>query len=192
MVSDLRQSDVLDVSGLHHVGDGADRLLDRHRWIEPCGTINIDCLDAEPLQRVGEKTLHRGGAAINADKAHRGIAQRAELDADLQTVPIAARERFADQHLIVAHAVEIAGVEQGDTGIECGVDGGDALVAIGGPVEIRHAHAAEADGRDGWTCRAEFALFHDGSLVFGGGYSRRGDEADMRRFPQGDKLDNRK
>jgi hypothetical protein len=29
-------------------------------------------------------------------------------------------------------------------------------------------------------------------LVFGGGYSRRGDKADMRRFAQRDKLDNRK
>jgi hypothetical protein len=29
-------------------------------------------------------------------------------------------------------------------------------------------------------------------LAFGRGYSRRGDEADMRRFAQGDKLDNRK
>jgi hypothetical protein len=29
-------------------------------------------------------------------------------------------------------------------------------------------------------------------LVIGGGYSRRGDEADMRRFVQSDKLDNHK
>jgi hypothetical protein len=29
-------------------------------------------------------------------------------------------------------------------------------------------------------------------LVFGGGYSRRGDEGDMRPFAQSDKLDNRK
>jgi hypothetical protein len=29
-------------------------------------------------------------------------------------------------------------------------------------------------------------------LVSGGGYSRRGDEAEMRPFAQGDKLDNRK
>jgi hypothetical protein len=29
-------------------------------------------------------------------------------------------------------------------------------------------------------------------LVSGGGYSRRGDEADMRAFPRDDKLDNRK
>src|SRR5260370_30120771 len=72
-------------------------------------------------------------------------------------------ERLADQHFIRPHCVEITGVEQGDASNESGVDGGDAPAAVGRAVEIRHAHAAEADGRDGWTCRAEFALFHDGS-----------------------------
>ena len=42
-------------------------------------------------------------------------------------------QRLADQHLVVAHAVEVAGVEEGDAGIERGVDGGDALRASAGP-----------------------------------------------------------
>jgi hypothetical protein len=46
----------------------------------------------------------------------------------------------------VAHGVEIAGVEQRDAGIERGMDRGDALVAIGRPVDLGHAHAAEAKG----------------------------------------------
>ena len=166
---DLRKSDVLDVSGLHHVGDGADRLLDRHRRVEPRGTIDIDGFNAEPLQRVGQKILHRGGAAIHAAEAHRGIAQRAELDADLQIVAIAAGERFADQHLIVAHAVEIAGVEQGDAGIERGVDGGDALAAVGRAVEVRHAHAAEADGGDVGPVVPSLRFSMMVLLVIGGG-----------------------
>ncbi|MCW2626031.1 MAG: hypothetical protein JWR48_2753, partial [Mycobacterium sp.] len=40
---------------------------------------------------------------------------------------------FAEQHLVVAHAVEVAGVEQGDAGVERGTDGGDALGAVAGP-----------------------------------------------------------
>ena len=90
-----------------------------------------------------------------------GIAQRAEFDADLDIVAAAAGKRFADQQLVVADAVEITGVEQGDPRIQCSVDGGDALAAVGWAVEIRHAHAAEADGRDGWTGFAQFAIVHD-------------------------------
>src|SRR5277367_3784295 len=72
------------------------------------------------------------------------IAQRSEFDADLQIVAAAAGERLADQHFIVAHAVEVAGVEQRDAGVECRMNGGDALAAVGGSVKIGHAHAAEA------------------------------------------------
>ena len=161
--ADLGKPDMPDPAGLHHVGHRADALLDRHIGIEPRRPIDVDGVDAEPLQRIGDEIPDRRRAAVIAEKALVGIAQRAELDADLEIVAIAAGERFADQHLIVAHAVEIAGVEQGDAGIERGVDGGDALAAVGRAVEIRHAHAAEADGRDGWACGAEFALFHDGS-----------------------------
>ena len=161
--ADLGQADMPDPAGLDHVGHRADALLDRHVGIEPRRPIDVDGVDAEPLQRIGDEIPDRRRAAVIAEKALVGIAQRAELDADLDIVAIAAGERFADQHLIVAHAVEIAGVEQGDAGVERGVDGGDALAAVGRAVEIRHAHAAEADGRDGWTGGAEFALFHGGS-----------------------------
>ena len=44
-----------------------------------------------------------------------------------------ALQRLADQHFIVAHAVEIAGVEERDAGVERGMDGGDALARSAGP-----------------------------------------------------------
>ena len=50
--ANFRQADMLDPAGLHHVGHCADRLLDRHIRIEPRRAIDIDCLDAEPLQRI--------------------------------------------------------------------------------------------------------------------------------------------
>ncbi len=101
--------------------------------IEPRRAIDVDVIDAEALQRVGDEILHRGGAAVVARPTPFGVAQRAEFDADQQVVAVAALQRFADQHLVVAHAVEVAGVEQGDAGVERGVDGGDALGAVGGP-----------------------------------------------------------
>ena len=78
-------------------------------------------------------------------------------------VAVATGERLADQHLVVAHAVEIAGVEQCDPGIQRGVDGGDAFAAVGGAVDVRHAHAAEADGGDVGSGGAQFAMIHGGS-----------------------------
>jgi hypothetical protein len=120
-------------------------------------------IDAEPLQRIAQKILHRGRPAVHAGKTVDGVAQRAELDADLNIVAVAAGERVADQQLIVADAVEIAGVEQRDPRIERGMDGGNALAAVGGAIKIRHAHAAEPDGGDVWAGGAQFAMFHSGS-----------------------------
>ena len=53
-----------------------------------------------------------------------------------------ALEGLGNQELIVAHAIEVAGIEEIDAGIERCVDGGDALVPVCGAVEVRHAHAA--------------------------------------------------
>jgi hypothetical protein len=90
----------------------------------------------------------------------------------------------------VAHAVEVAGVEQGDAGVERGVDGGNALAAIGRAVEIGHAHAAEAEGRDGGSGGAEATLFHDVLLYGIGGGQNRAVGADIAPIRSFDKLDN--
>ena len=81
--ADLRQADVADVAGLHQVGDGADRVLDRHVRIEARRTVDVDVVDAEPLQRVGEEVLHRRRAGVVADPAAVRVAQGAELHAEL-------------------------------------------------------------------------------------------------------------
>ncbi len=108
-------------------------------------------VDAEALQRIAEEISHRCWTAVIAEPVPRRVSQRAELDGDLDVVAALAGERLADQHFIVAHAVEIAGVEQRDPGIQRGMNGPYALAAVGRSVEIRHAHAAETDGRDGGT-----------------------------------------
>jgi hypothetical protein len=46
----------------------------------------------------------------------------------------------------MAHAVEIAGIEKRDAGVEGGMDRGDGLLAIRRAIHARHAHAAEAEG----------------------------------------------
>ena len=60
----------------------------------------------------------------------------------------------------MAHAVKVAGIEQGNPGVEGGVDGGDALLFVGGAVEVGHAHEAEAEGGDDGAVGAEGAGLH--------------------------------
>ena len=80
--ADLGEADVADVARLDHLGDRADRLLDRHLGVEAAEPVDVDVVGAEPAQRVGEEVLHRDRAAVDADPAAAGIAQDAELDAD--------------------------------------------------------------------------------------------------------------
>ena len=115
----------------------------------------------QPLQRIGQEILHRLGSGIVAGPASSGIAQGAELDADEGLVALAALQGLADQHLVMAHAVEIAGVEQGDAALQRGVDGGDALAAVDGAIHARHAHAAQPQGGSARTGRAELTILHD-------------------------------
>ena len=110
--ADLRQADMPDIACLHQIGDRADRILDRHIRIEPRRPVDVDMVDAQPLQRIGAKVLTAAGRASKPIQAADGIAHAAELDADQRLVAAAAGQRLGDQHLVVAHAVEIAGVDQ--------------------------------------------------------------------------------
>jgi hypothetical protein len=62
----------------------------------------------------------------------------------------------------MAHAVEVAGVEQGHARVERGVDGSEALGPVGGAVEVAHAHAAEPEGGNGGAGGSELAVDHGG------------------------------
>ena len=72
--ADLGQADMADIAGLHQVGDGADRVLDRHVRIEPRRAVDVDMVDAEPLQRIGGEVLHRRRPCVEADPAAGRIA----------------------------------------------------------------------------------------------------------------------
>jgi hypothetical protein len=78
----------------------------------------------------------------------RRIAQYAELDAEHDALAAATGQRFSDQKLVVAAAVEIAGVDQVDPGIEGGAEGGDTFGAVRLAVRVGYAHGAQADARN--------------------------------------------
>ncbi len=119
--------------------------------IETRGTVDVDVVGAEALQRIGEEVFGRGRPCVHAGEFAGGTAQRAELHADLHLFARHILQGLAHQHFIVAHGVEIAGVEQRDAGIERRMDRGDAFAAVGGAIDLRHAHAAETKGGDGRT-----------------------------------------
>ena len=52
-------------------------------------------------------------------------------------------------------AVIVAGIEERDPGVESGVDSRDAFALVCRTVHPGHAHAAERQGKDGRTVRAE-------------------------------------
>ena len=143
--ANLGQADVTDEPGLDHFGDGADRVLDRHVGIDARRPVDVDMVGAQPLQRIGERGLERLGPGVVAQPVAERIAQRAELDRQQEPVAVLTLQRLADQHFIVAHAVEVAGVEQRHPGLDGGVNGGDAFGPVGGAVHVRHAHASEAE-----------------------------------------------
>ena len=105
-------------------------------------------LDAEALQGgvAGGADVRR--AAVDAEPGAVGQALVAELGGELDLVAAPGDGR-ADQALVGERAVHVGGVEERDAEVEGAVDGRDAGRLVGGAVELGHAHAAEAEGRDG-------------------------------------------
>ena len=99
--ADLGEPDRPHIAGLDHIGDRADRILDRNVGVEPRRPIDVDHVDAEALQRIGEEILRSLRPRVIADETRGRIAQRAELDAQHITLARPALERFADEQLIV-------------------------------------------------------------------------------------------
>ena len=91
--------------------------------------------------------------AVDGPRAVAG-AQVAALGGDQHAGGVAApaRQRLRDQRLVVpdlvgVQVVGVGRVDQGDAGVERGVDGPDRAAAVGPPLD-GHRHAAESDGAD--------------------------------------------
>src|SRR5487761_1993410 len=81
--ADFRQTDVAYVPLLDEIRDGPDRVLDWHVRIEPRRTVDVDVVDAQALQRVGDEVAYRRRARIVAMELPRTrTAQSVELHAD--------------------------------------------------------------------------------------------------------------
>ena len=52
--ADFGEANVADVACLDHVGDGADGVFDGDVGIEARGAVDVDMVDAEALEGIGE------------------------------------------------------------------------------------------------------------------------------------------
>ena len=101
--------------------------------------------------RLPRRTPHvLGLAADPAPSRRRRIADDAELGGDDDLVAPAA-DRAADELLVGERAVDVGGVEEVDAELDGAMDRRDPFGLVARSVELGHAHAAEAEGRDTGT-----------------------------------------
>jgi hypothetical protein len=91
----FRKTDVAHISGLYEFCDSAHHLFDRHRRIEARGTRNVDVIQAQALQGIAHKILHRRRPTIVAEPGAPRILQGSKFDADDCPIAVASLERFA-------------------------------------------------------------------------------------------------
>ena len=143
LAGDLGQAQVADLALGHEFGHRADGLLDLGRLRRPVQVVQVDDVDAQPGQRRLAGPLDVGGLAADDAVRVAGRPVDAELRGQLHLVaPVC--DAAADQHLVVAGAVDVGGVDERHAEVERAVDGRDRLVPVGGAVPLAHPHAAQA------------------------------------------------
>jgi hypothetical protein len=119
--------------------------------------VEIDVIEAEPLQRCVARRADVRGRAVDAGETAVRTAHVAELRRQHDVLaPVA--NRASDELLVRERPVHVSRVEKIHAEIERAMNRGDRLRVVVRAVELRHSHAAEADGRDGE--RAKLALLH--------------------------------
>ena len=144
----------------HKFRHSAHRLFDRSLWIHAVLIVKIDRFHAEPAQA----RLARGAHILRraADAALGGfirIAHKAKLRRQHHLLAMA-RQRLAHKFLVREGTIHIRGVNERHPEFDCTVNGRDGLHIVTGSIEVRHAHAAEAERRDVETAFSQFMCFH--------------------------------
>ena len=155
----LRQAQEPDLAGPDQFAHRSHGVLDGHLGINPVLVVQVNDIHAEALQAGVAAGADVFGPAVHAQELALGIADVAELRGEDHLVATAL-DRPAHQTLVLAAAVHVGGVEEVQPQVEGAVDGGDGFPVIAGAVELRHAHAAEAQRGDRRAVPSEFSLFH--------------------------------
>ena len=125
----------------------AHRLLDRHGRVDPVQIVEVDRLDAEPRETRLAARPHAQRAGIDVDRHAAGrIGKEPEFGREHDTGPPIAN-RSSDEMLVRAPAVRVGRIEQRDPEIEGAMYRPNRFLVVRRAVALRHAHAAETDGR---------------------------------------------
>src|SRR5229473_675669 len=155
----LRESEKADFPRAHQIRHGAHGLLDWHAAIHAVLVVQVDVIDAEPLERRVARLAHVVSAAVHALPAAVRAAHVAELGGEHHAITFAV-DRLADQELVGVRTVHIGRIEERDAQLDGAMDGRKRLVIVAAAVEIRHPHAPEPECRNGQALRTELPLFH--------------------------------
>jgi hypothetical protein len=127
--------------------------------------VEVDVVGAQPLERRVARPADVLGAAVHAEVAPVLCPLVPELGGQLHLLP-PSLDGAPDQALVGERAVHVGRVEEIHAEVEGAVDGGDGFVIVPAGVELRHAHAAEAEGGDGEVVGTDGAmreLGHEGN-----------------------------
>jgi hypothetical protein len=144
-----------DLAGLDEPGHRADRVLDRRLGIDAVLVVQIDVIDAEPLEARIACLPHVLGLAVDPALAVHHRDRELGREHDLVALAL---DRLADEDLVGVRAVHVRGVEQRDAELERAVDDLCRLVVVARAIERRHPHAPETDGA--YVERAKLAMLH--------------------------------
>jgi len=111
--------------------------------------IEVDGVDAEPLEARLAAAPHVPRAAVNAEEGAVAAAHVAKLGGEDDLLPAVA-DGAADELLVRANAVHVGGVEEINAELDGPVDRGDRFRLV-------------AKGRN--LQRSEFAILHGGLLL---------------------------
>src|SRR5215469_9709259 len=138
---------------LDEPGHSADRILDWDRGIDPMLVIEVDDLDAEPLQArlAGLRDIFRAAVDTVGAAGATGLAEfRGDHDAASPTL-----QSPTEQLLVLPPAIHVRAVEMVATEIDRPVNQCDPRRVVARPVDAGQRHAAKTDRRDLRPVRAE-------------------------------------
>jgi hypothetical protein len=172
----LGQAEVADLACVDEFLDGAGDLLDRHLRVDAVLVEQVDGVGAEPPEGAVDGAADVLGIAGQSGLAALLVEREAELGGDDDLVAHG-REGFADEFLVAIGAVDLGGVEEGDSAIDRGAQQVDHLATVARvrAEALAHAHAAEPEGGHLQAAGAQDALVHGRVSSIGrvGGIMRR-------------------
>ena len=138
------QSEVAYFAGADELGHRADGLFDRRRGVDAVLVVEVDVIDAEALERGIARLADVVGTAVDAYPRSVVTPLVAELRREDDLVATTANSA-SEKLLIRERAVHVGGVEKVHAEVERAMDRRNRLRVVVAAVELRHAHAAEAD-----------------------------------------------